>query len=125
MKLEIGLREQFFSRQIFFFKNFDFNDRFKNKIEDNNQKISCRCSETISHEIDLTVNGLHKDHPPTWGLIHDFLFKIVFLGVMELTKSKHVQPHWLDRGVIGFISKTESQVRKNSIISHATLWPVF
>ena len=47
-----------------------------------------------------------------WKLIHDFLFQIVFLGVMELTKSKHVQPHWLDRGVIGFISKTESQVRK-------------
>ena len=44
---------------------------------------------------------------------------------MELTKSKHVQPHWLDRGVIGFISKTESQVRKNRIISHARLWPFF
>ena len=28
---------------------------------------------------------------------------------MELTKSKHVQPHWLDRGCVGFICKNESQ----------------
>lgn len=30
---------------------------------------------------------------------------------MELTKSKHVQPHWLDRGVVGFVGKVDSQVR--------------
>jgi hypothetical protein len=33
----------------------------------------------------------------------------IFSGVMELTKSKHVQPHWLDRGCVGFICKNESQ----------------
>ena len=34
---------------------------------------------------------------------------------MELTKSKHCQPHWLDKGVVGFIGKAESQV--NNIVN--------
>lgn len=41
----------------------------------------------------------------------NFTFWQWFNGVMELTKSKHCQPHWLDKGVVGFIGKAESQVR--------------
>ena len=40
----------------------------------------------------------------------NFTFWQWFNGVMELTKSKHCQPHWLDKGVVGFIGKAESQV---------------
>ena len=41
----------------------------------------------------------------------NFTFWQWFNGVMELTKSKHCQPHWLDKGVVGFIGKAESQVK--------------
>ncbi|CAK8679379.1 signal transducer and activator of transcription 5B-like isoform X2 [Clavelina lepadiformis] len=39
----------------------------------------------------------------------NFTFWQWFNGVMELTKSKHLQQHWNDGAIIGFIGKAESQ----------------
>ena len=38
------------------------------KIEDKNEKICSRFNETMSHKIDSTIYGLHRDHPPAWEL---------------------------------------------------------
>jgi len=57
-----------------------------------------------------------SEKPVSWAQFNreplpgrNFTFWQWFNGVMELTKSKHVQPHWLDRGCVGFICKNESQ----------------
>jgi hypothetical protein len=44
----------------------------------------------------------------------NFTFWQWFNGVMELTKSKHLQQHWNDGGIIGFIGKAESQEKLRS-----------
>ena len=36
----------------------------KNEIEENNEKISSRFSDTMSNKIDLIAYGLHRDQPP-------------------------------------------------------------
>ena len=68
-KLEIGLWDQkIFQGKRFFIKNFDFNKRCKNEIEDNNENKWSRFSDTVSQKIDFTVWDLHRDHPPAWNL---------------------------------------------------------
>ena len=51
-----------------FFKGFDFNKKYKNKIEDNSEKIFCRFADTVSHKTDIAAFDLHRDHPPAWEL---------------------------------------------------------
>ena len=64
---DIGLREQnFFVGKELFFKNFDFNNRCQNEIEDKNEKIRSRFGNTLSQKIDFMILGLHRDYPPAW-----------------------------------------------------------
>ena len=76
-----GKNSKFAFENIFFrFKNFDFNRRFKNYIEDNKllsyfewRKKCCRISE-YSHKIDSPAYGLHEDQMPACELIRqDYL----------------------------------------------------
>ena len=41
-KIGMDLRENFFLGKKSFIEHLDFNNRFKNGIEDNNSKICCR-----------------------------------------------------------------------------------
>ena len=63
-KIEIGFQEKnFFQGKEFFPIIYHSNNRSKNDIEDNNEKKSL-IRNTVSHKIDLTTNGLQKNHPP-------------------------------------------------------------
>ena len=61
--------KQFFQGKELFFKNFDFKKRYENDIEFCYEKICSRLSNTVSHKIDFTAYGLHRDYPPTRELI--------------------------------------------------------
>ena len=46
----VGPKRSLLHDKEFFLKIFDFNKWFKNKIEDNDEKICSRFSETVSHK---------------------------------------------------------------------------
>ena len=54
-KKKSAFENKMFLRQRFFFTNFDYNNRCKNKIEDNNQKICSQFSDIVSRKIDFTA----------------------------------------------------------------------
>ena len=64
--------------------------------------------QTLPPSSDKLVSWAQFNREPLAN--RNFTFWQWFNGVMELTKSKHCQPHWLDKGVVGFIGKAESQV---------------
>ena len=70
-----------------FFKNFDFDNRFKNEIEDNNEKIWSRFSDTVSQKNDFTADGLQLDNPPAKELNNQIILK----GVTVRESSVRVQ----------------------------------
>ena len=45
------------------FENLYFTRRRENEIEDKNDKKYAFFSKTVSHKIELTAYGLHRDHP--------------------------------------------------------------
>ena len=47
-----------------FFKNFDFNKRCENDVEDNNEKNLSRLTDTLSQKIEFTAYCFHRDQPP-------------------------------------------------------------
>jgi len=63
--------------------------------------------QALSPSSDKLVSWAQFNREPLAN--RNFTFWQWFNGVMELTKSKHCQPHWLDKGVVGFIGKAESQ----------------
>ena len=68
-KFKICLEEQnFFQGKEFLIKNLNGDNMFKNEIQDKNEKLCTRFSDTISHKFDFTAYGLHRDHPPAWVL---------------------------------------------------------
>ena len=67
-KLEIGLEKNFFKIEKFF-KNFYFKNRCKNELDDGNEKINCRFTDTVFHDIDYTAYGHQRDRPPALDLI--------------------------------------------------------
>ena len=50
------------------FQNFWFQCKVLNGIEDNNEKIFRRLTDTVHHKINITVCGLYIDHPPVQKL---------------------------------------------------------
>ena len=48
---------------------FAFKKSCKNEILDNNEKLCSRFRDAVSHKINLTANGLHRDHPQAWGFM--------------------------------------------------------
>ena len=50
-----------------FFENFDFNQRCKNEIEDNNEKYAVDSAIQLA-KINFTDYGIHRDNSPSWEL---------------------------------------------------------
>ena len=60
-----------------FFKNFDFNKRHDNKIEDNNEKYAVDPARLFSTKINFTGHDLPRDHSPAW----EFNFLSILPGI--------------------------------------------
>ena len=69
-------------------KNFDFNKRFKNDIEDNNENIYGRLNDADSQKIDFTAFKLHADYPPAWKLIKSERSKNDYRSLITLKFAK-------------------------------------
>ena len=67
------VRAQFFIT----FKNFDFNYSYKNEIEEYNEKIYSRISDTVCNKIDFTAYDIHRDYPPAWELNSKVNYKLI------------------------------------------------
>ena len=68
-KLKVGLRDRiFFKAKNLFFLFLVFNKMCIKEIEDNNEKICSRFSDTVSHKFEFTAHGLFWGHPCAWGL---------------------------------------------------------
>ena len=61
--------EKFFSRYPIGFWKILNSKKVKNELENNNEKICSRSSETVFHKIIFTANSLNGDHPPAWELM--------------------------------------------------------
>ena len=69
MKILISAFEkQFFQGKEWLFKDVDFNEMWRNEIENNNEKMTSRSGDTITHKIVFTANGL-RNHPPASELM--------------------------------------------------------
>ena len=64
----MAFENKIFPSQGIFFKNYDFNKRSKIGIKNNDEKNYCRISDTVTHEIDFTIDYFQKDRPPAWEL---------------------------------------------------------
>ena len=71
----LSFKVDFFKARIFF--NLDCNNLCKNEIECNNEKISSRFTNTVTHKIDFTTNRSHRDHPP--ALMSNFTLRQIFV----------------------------------------------
>ena len=79
-KLKVGLREDNFSWQGLFFRILILMKSLKiilQYIEDKNEKICSRFSDTVCHKIDFTAYGLNIDHPPALALNFLLIFSII------------------------------------------------
>ena len=49
--------------------NVCFQKSCKSEILDNNDKLRSRFRDAVSHKINFTANGLHRDHSQAWGFM--------------------------------------------------------
>ena len=123
---EIGLREQFFPRQEFSFKKFDFKKRFKTEIEEISEKICSRFNDTVSHKIDFTVLNSHRDHPLAWKLRCFFLIFIRLkptFGLGRLEESGIVKGiEWLQSSLISSPRRARNYSQKPRMQKSLSAW---
>uniref|UniRef100_H2ZMV4 Signal transducer and activator of transcription n=1 Tax=Ciona savignyi TaxID=51511 RepID=H2ZMV4_CIOSA len=80
------------------------------------QYLGYKVFSKLNNNCKNQIVPINSDRQISWAQFNreplpnrNFTFWQWFNGVMELTKSKHLQKHWDDGAIIGFIGKAESQ----------------
>ncbi|XP_078482928.1 STAT-b protein isoform X2 [Ciona intestinalis] len=78
--------------------------------------LTPQAKQYLAHKVFRQNVSSNSDKQISWAQFNreplpnrNFTFWQWFNGVMELTKSKHLQKHWDDGAIIGFIGKGDSQ----------------